>query len=75
MDINDREIEWYKQHGNYPQRITKDKFNRPYVIGDWSWNNNGRPSEWIEERMRKDNVYLDIFDIFKKIVKGNTHEM
>ncbi len=43
------ELNWYDRYGNYPERITKDREGRPFVIGDHCWNlkNPDRP-EYIE---------------------------
>jgi len=32
------EVEWYRQHGKHPDRITRNHTGTEYVIGDWSWN-------------------------------------
>lgn len=46
------EVEWYRRHGKYPERIKPDSAGVLYVIGDLSWNMN-RPDklERIESAM------------------------
>ncbi|WP_047933268.1 hypothetical protein [Pseudomonas putida] len=31
------ELEWYRQHGKYPERIRRDSPGGDYVIGDEAW--------------------------------------
>jgi hypothetical protein len=52
------EVRWYREHGRYTQeRITRDRGGVEYVIGDWSWNRQGRPAEWIEHALRLRSQY------------------
>lgn len=37
-DIQSWDVRWYKKHGRFPRRITKDRNGKEFVIGDWSWN-------------------------------------
>ena len=52
-ELCQREVEWYRRHGRYPERIRRDLSGTAYVIGDWSWNrNHPNKSEVIEYRMK-----------------------
>lgn len=52
------EVEWYRAHGRFSERIRTDNRGHPYVIGDDGWNLNPRRYEPIEARMKSDGVYL-----------------
>jgi hypothetical protein len=53
-----RELEWYRRHGSYLQRIATDGSGAQYVIGDWAWNRHHPDmTEEIELRMRREGVY------------------
>ena len=57
MDINiqEKEVKWYKKHGKYPDRISLTASGERYVIGDWSWNRkHPRRRERIEFIMDND---------------------
>ena len=52
MSIRESELDWYKKHGKYKERITKDANNNPYVIGDFSWNAGNKDRiEFVEPKM------------------------
>ena len=44
------EVEWYREHGKYPDRIKLDSFGREYVEGDIAWN---RQNHYRQETIRK----------------------
>ena len=48
IDPRPIEVAWYRQHGEYPQRIARDSSGNEYVIGDASWN---ARHEWARERV------------------------
>jgi hypothetical protein len=52
-NIRRKELEWYKEHGKYKDRIHARHKDSEYVIGDFSWNkkNPERP-EYIEVYMK-----------------------
>lgn len=46
------EVEWYRQHGKYPERIVRDDRGHLYVVGDWAWNaRHPTKREQVEGRM------------------------
>lgn len=46
------EVEWYRQHGRFTERIDIDGHGQEYVIGDFGWFKMMRkPFEPIETRM------------------------
>lgn len=50
--IQQLEVEWYRRHGKYRERICRDSMGREYVVGDWSWNRlHPEHQEHIEHRM------------------------
>ena len=52
------EIDWYRQHGKYPERITTDNRGVFYIVGDWSWHRlHPTQREPIEARMKAEGVY------------------
>jgi len=56
-----REVDWYKRHGRYAERIRLDASDHEYVEGDWSWNRTYlKNPEHIEDRMRRDGVYKGV---------------
>ena len=48
IDPRPIELAWYRQHGQYPQRIARDSHGAEYVIGDGSWN---ASHDWAKERV------------------------
>jgi hypothetical protein len=57
--LADREVAWYRISGRHATRIKRDTSGQPYVIGDWSWNQERfGEEEYIESRMRSAGVYL-----------------
>ena len=48
LDQRPIEVDWYRQHGKYPQRIARDSRGTEYVIGDAAWN---ARHEWAKERV------------------------
>ena len=38
MSVRQRELDWYKKHGTYPERIKEDANGNKYVEGDFTWN-------------------------------------
>jgi len=55
IDICEMEVEWYRQHGRFPERIVRDSKGIEYVIGDWSWNytHDNKKREFIELHLPK----------------------
>ena len=53
-NLQESEVQWYKTHGKYPDRIRREYSGRgkEFVIGDWSWEREN-PGRWekIEHRM------------------------
>ena len=55
-DQRHKELQWYKKHGKYKDRVTTDSVGQPYVIGDWAWNRmHPYNYEHIEEKMGIDD--------------------
>jgi hypothetical protein len=47
------EIDWYRKHGKYADRIVKDSHGKQYMIGDWAWNRaRHNRQEWFEPAFR-----------------------
>jgi hypothetical protein len=47
------EIDWYRKHGKYADRIVKDSHGKQYMIGDWAWNRSRHNrQEWVEAAFR-----------------------
>lgn len=60
MDVQAREVEWYRRYGKYVQRIRRCTAGREYVVGDWSWErNHPDKDEPIEWRMQLAGVYRE----------------
>lgn len=60
MDVQAREVEWYRRHGRHPERIVLDRTGNPFVIGDWSWRRlHAVAFELVEDRMRAAGVYRE----------------
>lgn len=60
MDVQAREVIWYRLHGRHPERIRLDSAKRPYVIGDWSWRRlHPTNPELVEDRMRAAGLYYE----------------
>ncbi len=58
MPPQQREVEWYKHFGRYPERIATSGSGAKFVIGDWSWNRqHPGKAETIEPVMRCAKVY------------------
>lgn len=57
-DVQAREVEWYRRHGRYPERVRVSGDGRYYVVGDWSWNRlRATKPEFVEPRMHAAGVY------------------
>lgn len=57
-EVQAEEVAWYRLHGRYSERIRLDGSGRPYVIGDWSWNQHyPHAREEVEDRMHREGVY------------------
>ena len=61
--VQQMEVDWYRQHGRYPERIVMDSHGNEYVIGDWCWHTMmGKPLERIETTMRY-RLPLEVDDV------------
>ena len=50
------EVNWYKEHGQFPDRIGMTRERKPYVVPDFLWNRrreNLSRREYIDQRMNK----------------------
>ncbi len=55
IDPRPIEVEWYRQHGQHPQRIARDSSGAEYVIGDSAWNaRHTWAAERVEAKMRRE---------------------
>jgi len=59
------EVEWYKKHGIWSERIKVDNSGNQFVVGDFCWHLKIRKcsacghviKEYIEPRMKSDGIY------------------
>lgn len=46
------EVEWYRKHGKWHDRIRVTSDGVKFVVGDWSWNrSHPRRKEYVEDAM------------------------
>lgn len=59
-EIQRKEVEWYRRHGKYPERIRRCGSGELYVVGDWAWERHhpDKP-EPIEFRMQLAGLYRE----------------
>lgn len=51
--VREAEVEWYRKHGRYKDRITEDTDGKKYVIGDESWNaQHHNAVEYIDNKIK-----------------------